>query len=109
MTCVDLRAFDTLSDFRRMKYVSTGLLLTSLYKSGIEEMIARRETARESVWPESLAVGYRSFVEQVAMQTNGRSKFEYEPVSGFAGWSVRERADPYGAVLARFRACKAVN
>ena len=69
--------------------------MRAIYHAGIDEMIARREVAREAAWTEALAVGDRLFVEQTAAQMSNRSQFEYQPVGTSGAWTVRELAETY--------------
>ncbi|MFZ4394884.1 MAG: transposase [Kiritimatiellia bacterium] len=69
--------------------------MRAIYHAGIDEMIARREVAREAAWTEALAVGDRLFVEQTAAQMSNRSQFEYQPVGTSGAWTVRESAETY--------------
>ena len=48
-----------------------------LYSEGIDDVLARRQFARESAWTESLAVGDRLFVESAAKSIGHRRQFTY--------------------------------
>ena len=55
--------------------------------------------AREPAWTESLAVGDRAFVEQVARSMKGRRRFGYAPmVADRYAWSVRDGGVAYSPV-----------
>jgi len=78
------------------------------YLTGIAELIERRQFSREAAWTESLAVGDRTFVEQVARNTKGRSQFQYGTMAADGDvWSVREYAPTYDAVSRAKSGCKA--
>ena len=69
------------------------------YEDGIATSIGQEHLAREAAWTESLAVGDRAFVERVARGIRGRSRFEYDMMSGDKdAWGVREPVTAYGAV-----------
>lgn len=72
--------------------------LMSLYDDRLRDAITRGRLERDAIWTESLAVGDRAFVEQVAMTTRGRWQFEYgSDAADAATCFVREAAVAYRA------------
>ena len=48
-----------------------------LYSEGIDDLLVRRQFARQSAWTEALAVGDRLFVESAAKSIGSRHQFTY--------------------------------
>ncbi len=55
----------------------------------IDEALARRDFARDSVWTESIVVGSQSFVKQIEEKTKNRIKLTIED-TGSSRWVIRE-------------------
>lgn len=72
-----------------------------VYESGIEDILRSDQLQREPSWSESIAVGDRIFVEDVARHCSNRSAFTFSEArvpSDTHTWSVRETEAPYSAV-----------
>jgi REP element-mobilizing transposase RayT len=65
------------------------------YRAFVEEAISGERLARESRWTESIAVGSRAFVEEVAGRIEGRVNLAIDE-SGEETWTVREVEPRYG-------------
>ncbi len=65
------------------------------YSAMIEEAIAGERLGREAQWTESIAVGSREFVEEVAEKTKSRYRLDLADV-GEDTWTVREANLSYG-------------
>jgi len=66
------------------------------YAPGVEESIRAGELQREAMWTESLAVGGRSYVEEVESTLKNRRRVEtLEAEAGSGVWMVREEKAPY--------------
>ena len=79
---------DRLEDFRR------------IYEDGIARLLQQEELRREPEWTESLAVGDRTFVEQVSRLYDRRSRFAYTEASLTGSnetWAVREERTAYSS------------
>ena len=61
------------------------------YEAAIQMRIAKGMMAREPQWTESIAVGSRAFVEEIAQTITHRQHLDYWPTGGGA-WALRERA-----------------
>ena len=59
-----------------------------LYSEGINELLARRQLAREAVWTEALAIGDQMFVERAAKSIGHRHHFTYSDAGTGAPGSV---------------------
>jgi putative transposase len=72
----------------------------TLYKNQIEESISTGLLAREERWTRSIAVGDRSFVEQIKSQLAGRARSRKVSKESDAAdqeiWSLRESPSSYG-------------
>ena len=71
--------------------------MREIYRSGVDEMIARREMERDAAWTDALAVGDRLFVERAVAQMRNRSRFEYQPACGGDAWTVHESPETYSS------------
>jgi hypothetical protein len=69
--------------------------LARKYSAFVEEAIKDERLSREAQWTESIAVGSREFVEEVAEQIEGRVHLDINE-AGEDTWTVREVAPPYG-------------
>jgi putative transposase len=69
--------------------------LCRAHRESIEEVLARGRPAREPDWTESIGVGSREFVDEVAARMHQRVELEVRQTEGGA-WSVRETSPSYG-------------
>jgi hypothetical protein len=65
------------------------------YAAFVEEAIAGERLSREAQWTESIAIGSREFVEEVAGRIEGRVRLDIDEC-GEESWTVREAAPAYG-------------
>ena len=70
--------------------VSLGEFRTN-YEAAIQMRIAKGQMAREPRWTESIAVGSRAFVEEIAQTMTHRRQLEYQP-TGEGAWALRDAA-----------------
>lgn len=67
------------------------------YSESLETALSVRDLNRDARWTESLAVGSRSFVEEVGDQIPNRMQVVKEPVDGVSNsWIVREDREVWG-------------
>ncbi len=69
--------------------------LATNYAAFVAEALAGESLKREAQWTESIAVGSREFVEEVAGQIEGRVSLDIDEC-GEESWTVRETEPPYG-------------
>jgi len=64
------------------------------YRRTIAEAIQKRQLSRESCWTEGIAVGSKTFVQNVGGATGNREKLYYQE-TGPSRWIVREGGEAY--------------
>jgi len=67
----------------------------SNYAFAIQDAINRQELQRDPAWTESIAVGTKSFVDEIQQATNNRTDFTINEVSTNK-WTIKETTTPYG-------------
>ena len=67
----------------------------SNYAFAIQDAINRQELQRDPAWTESIAVGTKSFVDEIQQATNNRTDFTIKEVSANK-WTIKETTTPYG-------------
>ena len=74
--------------------------LRSWYMDAVEQRIVRSHLQREAIWTDSLAVGSEAFVTAATSKYTNRWTFDTTLTDdhGSQAWTVRERAEPYGAI-----------
>jgi putative transposase len=104
--------FDELSGRRkRYRLLNMDRLLESLNSSGIREFqehysdsinhrLSTRQLVREAHWTESLAVGSKTFIEQLQPRYPRRQRFKTEALleAPTPTWTVKESPAPYSAI-----------
>jgi len=67
----------------------------SNYAFAIQDAINRQELRRDPAWTESIAVGTKSFVDEIQQATNNRTDVTIKEVSANK-WTIKETTTPYG-------------
>ena len=68
------------------------------HKAWLAEALRSQQKQRERIWTESIAVGSRSYVENVKKELGFRVRTRKVENSG-SGWVLREDTNPYGPVF----------
>jgi putative transposase len=95
------RRKNILIDYKRLQgLVGAGSYdqLRSSHRGWIEEYLVNGSKGRENEWTESIAVGSRSFTENVKMLLGFKAKGR-KVVEGSEGYQLREAAGDYNALL----------
>ena len=90
-----------LIDYERLqKYVGAESYeqLKRSHKGWVEESLGNGETTRQEDWTSRIAVGSRSFVEQVQALLGFRAKGR-DVIGGSEGYQLREGSAPYKALF----------